>query len=78
MYRPGPTPPPDYPTCDSGSPLAATFAQVFNFVEVYDGPSLSAALTSLSEPTIIQLTETGTYVLDKAYTVNTDLCIQVR
>ena len=72
-----PTVAPPYPVCGSGSPLSNTFGYVYNVITVPDSTALNAALNSLSQPTIIQLSTNGTYSLTKAYTVNVDLCIQV-
>lgn len=72
-----PTVAPPAPTCYWNSPLASTFLGVTNTISVSTSAQLTAALGSLTQPTIIMLNTSGTYVLDKAYNVQKNLCIQV-
>jgi len=58
------------------SPLGDTF-NGSKVVEVDSSGALDSALNALSGPTIITIKNAGTYVLDKVYYVQSNLCIQV-
>jgi len=76
---PAPTVTPPYPICKSRSPLSGVFSTVTKTVVAGSSAELATALSSITQPTIIQLTGSGaTYVLSQSYTINYNLCIQVR
>ena len=74
-----PTVTPAFPLCIWQSPLAHTFLRQATTVQVSDSAGLRSALAAaIGKPTIIELTAAGAYNLDKAYSVASNLCIQVR
>jgi len=81
---PAPTPAPSsplrtttlYPSCWSDSPLETIFAAT-PLITTTTTNDFITALSSLTGPTIIQLSPYATYTLDKVYPINTNLCIMV-
>jgi len=76
---PAPTPAPTTAlsvSCTAASPLASTFAGATQ-IDVRTNADLLAALAGLNKPTIINLVNAAAYTLDRSYTVNYNLCIQV-
>ena len=72
-----PTVTPEFPTCTYGSPFSDVFAQV-DTISVTDSATFRAALNGANgQPIVITLAQPGTYVMDKAYTVNSNVCIEV-
>ena len=74
-----PTVTPAFTTCTYGSPLSSVFARIGNTITVSNQVELLSALAAVgNQPTIIVLTNTTVYTLDKVYNINTNVCIQVR